>query len=316
MAIHRVRYGEAFPASCRSGALTIGNFDGVHLGHQALLGELCAQAALVQGPAVAMIFDPAPSQLLRPETHPAALTTQADRVELMHRHGASHVVVMQTTLELLRHTAREFFTDVIHRGAAAKTVVPGFNFAFGRGREGTVEVLNTLCQEVGMACVPASAFVIDGSPVSSSRIRADLLVGKITTATRLLGRPYRVEGTVGAGAGRGQKLGFPTANLGAVPVLVPGDGVYAVRVTLGGQTHAGAANVGANPTFGENVRKIEVHMLDFAGDLYGATLSVEFLDRLRDTRKFAGVEELLVQLRVDVAAARRVCNSFRMPQVD
>jgi riboflavin kinase / FMN adenylyltransferase len=306
MAIHSVRWNEPFPDACRRGALTIGNFDGVHRGHQALLAELRRQAELVAGPAVAMTFDPAPSQLLRPGTQPAALTTVADRTALMLAHGADQVLVMLTTHDLLQHTAREFFDTVIRSAVAPHTVVPGFNFAFGHNREGTLERLLTLCQEVNLTCVPVPPLLLGDQPVSSSRIRTELLAGNVKQAAELLGRPHRVCGRVVVGQRRGQTLGFPTANLEQVPTLVPGNGVYAVRALVAEQSFTGAANVGPNPTFGEFARKLEVHLSGFGGDLYGTELAVDFVERLRDTCKFASVAELVGQLQSDVDAARRL----------
>jgi riboflavin kinase/FMN adenylyltransferase len=305
MAIYPVSWNQTFPEVCRGGALTIGNFDGVHRGHQALLAELQQQARIVQGPAVAVTFDPPPSQLLRPDSTPAALTTVAERAELMQQCGADHVLILHTTLELLHLTAREFFDRVLHAGIGPRTLVPGFNFAFGRGREGTVDKLAAMCREVGLGFVQVPPLVWQGQPVSSSRIRSALVAGDVTLAADLLGRPYRLHGRVVPGQRRGQTLGFPTANLEQVPTVVPGNGVYAVRVQHAGRGWAGAANIGPNPTFLEQQRKLEVHLLDFQGDLYGAELVVEFVERLRDTRKFAGAAELVDQLRRDVAAVRQ-----------
>jgi riboflavin kinase/FMN adenylyltransferase len=309
MATHSVRWNDPFPPECRGGAVTIGNFDGVHKGHQALLAELHGQARAAGGPAVAVTFDPPPSQLLRPDKTPAALATVADRAALMQTHGADHVVILQTTLELLRHTAAEFFDALVVRGLSARVVVPGFNFAFGRNREGTVERLAQLCHEANLACVPVPPLALGGQPVSSSRIRDALLRGDVAVAAELLGRPHRVRGIVATGQRRGQTLGFPTANLDRVESLVPGDGVYAVRAEHAGRSWPAAANVGPNPTFGEHARKIEVHLLDFHGDLYGATLAVDFVARLRDTRKFAGPAELKAQLATDIAETRRLLEN-------
>jgi riboflavin kinase / FMN adenylyltransferase len=309
MAVYPVRWNEPFPNPSRSGALTIGNFDGIHRGHQALLEELRRQAGNVGGPAVAMIFDPPPVQLLRPGATPAALTTIGERTRLMMVHGADHVVVMNTTAELLQKTAREFFDGAIRTGLAAKAVVPGFNFAFGHDREGNAAMLKTLCDEAGLVCVAVPPLKVEGQPVSSSRIRATLLDGNVALAATLLGRPYSVTGTVVIGQRRGKSLGFPTANLDGIPTLVPGNGVYAVRVHYAGRIYAGAANIGPNPTFGEHQRKIEVHLLDFAGELYGATLTVDFVERLRDTRLFPGVTELVAQLNADIADARKLVEN-------
>jgi riboflavin kinase / FMN adenylyltransferase len=306
MAIYPVRWNEPFPDACRDGALTIGNFDGVHRGHQALLEELRLQAGNIGGPAVAMTLEPHPVQLLRPGTTPAALTTLDDRTRLMQAHGADHVIVLQTTAALLEQTARAFFDVAIRRGLRARAVVPGFNFVFGHNREGTAALLAELCREAGVVCTPVPPLHVDGLPVSSSRIRGELAAGNVAAAAMLLGRPYSLTGIVGTGQQRGHKIGFPTANLEEVATVVPGNGVYATVVHHAGRSWAGAANIGPNPTFGEQDRKIEVHLLDFAGELKGVTLTVEFLERLRETRRFAGAAELVAQLHADIAAARRI----------
>lgn len=309
MATHRVNWNEPFPSACRGGALSIGNFDGVHRGHQALMAELARQARLVNGPAVAMTFDPPPSHLLRPEATPAALTTLEDRAALMHQHGAEHVLVMRTTPELLRQTADDFFRNIVLDALGALATVPGFNFAFGRGREGTVERLAELCRAAGLACVPVPPLQMGGRAVSSSRIRGDLVRGDVADAARLLNRPYRIRGLVAVGQRRGNTLGFPTANLEGVATILPGNGVYAVHAWHEGRSWPAAAHVGPNPTFGEDARKIEVHLLDFTGNLYGASLAVDFVERLRETRRFSGPEDLISQLRADVLAARRVLGA-------
>jgi riboflavin kinase/FMN adenylyltransferase len=305
MAINSVSWNQDLPKDCQGGALSIGNFDGVHRGHQALLAELQHQARDLQGPAVALTFDPPPSQLLRPGSTPAALTTLAERVALMQRFGAEHVLIVSTTLELLQLTAQEFFDRVILHGILPRTLVPGFNFAFGRGREGTVGKLQAMCRDAGLDFVLVPPLDCQGQPISSSRIRQVLLEGNVTLAAELLGRLYQLHGRVVTGQHRGQTLGFPTANLEQVPTVVPGNGVYAVRVHHAGGVWAGAANIGPNPTFHEQQRKLEVHLLDFSGDLYGGQLVVEFVDRLRATRPFAGAGELVEQLQKDIAAVRQ-----------
>ncbi len=187
-----------------------------------------------------------------------------------------------------------------------RALVEGTNFGFGRGREGDVETLARLCEPAGIRLTVVPPVVFDGAEVSSSRVRSLLTDGSVREAAALLGRPYRMRGTVGAGQRRGEKLGFPTANLEQLRTLAPGDGVYAVAVPYQGKVWPGAANVGANPTFGENARKVEVHLIGFRGDLYGQTLAVDFLERLRDTRPFGSVAELVEQLRRDVAQAGQI----------
>ena len=301
--IYTINPDEPLAGACRGGALTIGNFDGVHRGHQELLAHLRRQAQALPGPAVAMTFDPHPLQLLRPQQFQPVLTTPADRAALLRAHGADCVLILRTTPALLGLSARAFFDRVIRTQVGARAVVPGFNFAFGHNREGTVDTLADFCRQAGLGFDLVPPLLLDGKPISSSRVRGELVRGDVRQAALLLGRPYRLHGTVGTGRRRGQGLGFPTANLEEVPTLVPGNGVYAARAWVGEAGWPAAANVGPNPTFGEHARKIEVHLIGFQGDLYGRTLAVDFLDRLRETRPFAGPEELAAQLRLDVERA-------------
>ena len=308
MALHTIHWDETPGEECRGGVVTIGNFDGVHRGHQALLAELCRQTDVVGGPAVALTFDPHPLQLLRPQQFQPMLTTLADRAALLQAHGATSVVVLRTTPELLQLSARTFFDEVICGRLAARTVVPGFNFGFGRNREGNVDTLAAFCRESGLGFVLVRPLELDGKPISTSRVKRELERGDVRQAAVLLGRPYRLRGVVGTGQRRGQKLGFPTANLEGVATLIPADGVYAVRAKVAGTVWAGAANIGPNPTFGEQARKLEVHLIDFKGDLYGRQIAVDFIERLRDTRPFASVDDLVRQLRADVDSARSLVS--------
>lgn len=294
------------PAACRGGAITFGNFDGVHRGHARLVVTVREQARQLGGPAVAITFDPHPLQLLRPEAFETVMTTPEDRAHLLRAAGADHVLALRTTPDLLQLSPEDFYTRVIHEGLGARAIVEGANFQFGRGRAGTVETLQTLSATHGARCTIVPAVLHNGQPISSSRVRRALMEGNIAEALELLGRPYRITGTVGVGARRGRTLGFPTANLELVATLIPGNGVYAVRVEHLTGTCAGAANIGPNPTFGEQARKLEIHLIDFDGDLYGTRLRVEFLSRLRETRPFAGVEELVRQLQQDVTMAREI----------
>jgi riboflavin kinase/FMN adenylyltransferase len=296
----------AAPEPCRGGVVTIGNFDGVHRGHQALVTEATRQARLLGGPAVAVTFDPHPLQLLRPEAFQPVLTTTEHRAELLHAAGADHVVILQTTPELLRLPARDFFDRVIRDQLQARALVEGYNFAFGKGREGTPDVLRSLCADSRLALTLVPPQEVLGKPASSSWVRAELLAGRLDVVFALLGRAYRLDGTVVAGRRRGATLGFPTANLDSICTLIPGNGVYAVRATHAGTAWPAAANVGPNPTFGEDARKIEVHLIDFSGDLYGQALAVEFVAKIRDTRPFGSVQELVAQVQADVARARAI----------
>ncbi len=285
------------------GAVTIGNFDGVHLGHQTLLAETVKQAQIAVGPSVAITFDPHPQQLLRPAGFLPLLTTLDQRACLLQEQGINHVLILRITDAFLQISARDFFERLVHGGLQARAIVEGFNFAFGRRREGTTDMLRTLANDAGIVVSLVKACESGGQPVSTSRVRAELLAGNVTNARQLLGRCYSVAGTVGVGQKRGRTLGFPTANLHHVATLIPADGVYAARVTLGSRSWPTAVNIGPNPTFAEADRKIKAHLIGFQGDLYNDTLRVEFVERIRATKTFSGAAELTHQLQRDIEQA-------------
>jgi riboflavin kinase / FMN adenylyltransferase len=303
MAVVPLRLHESAPGPIRGGIVAVGNFDGVHRGHAALIAN-ARELAGRTGSVVAVTFDPHPLVLLGPERYQPPLTTAAERVRLLQEVGADHVVVLQTTPELLRLSPEGFFQTILRQALGARGVVEGFNFRFGLDRAGSNETLRSLCAAAVIPFVEVPAFTLGDRPVSSSRVRDALGSGDVASATELLGRPYRLSGVVGTGARRGRTIGFPTANLEGVQTLLPADGVYAVTVTTDAGAFAGAAHVGPNATFGENARTVEAHLLDFSGDLYGQTLAVDFVARLRGTQAFAGVDALVEQIRQDVADAR------------
>ena len=212
-----------------------------------------------------------------------------------------HVDLEAHVLKLVDAFFEQIAVGLLH----AKALVEGFNFGFGKDRQGTIDVLRELCSEQGLKLTLIPPRQVQGVAVSSSRVRSELLAGRVDLVAEMLGRPYRINGMVGTGQKRGASLGFPTANLHSVKTLLPGNGVYAVRVLLEGTTWLGAANVGPNPTFGENERKVEVHLIGFKGDLYGQTLSVDFVRKIRDTKPFASVRELSAQIKRDIDAARK-----------
>jgi len=284
------------PPEYLGGALAVGNFDGVHRGHL----ELIAAAKRLGHPAIAVTFDPPPVALLHPPSIKPPLTTNEDRAARLHEAGADAVVMLRTNAGLLSLSPEAFFEDVIRHVFEAKAMAEGYNFRFGRKRAGDVETLRALCLQHAVALEVVPPVLDGGEPISSSRIRTALANGDVTGAARWLGRPYSLTGTVETGAKRGRTIGCPTANLGGIRTLIPKHGVYAGRVG----EHLAAVNVGPNPTFGEFAQKVEVHLLDFTGDLYGKELRLEFVRRLRDTRPFAGATELIEQLKRDVEAVR------------
>jgi len=301
-----VRSLENLAPELRGGAVTIGNFDGVHRGHARIVERLVAQAKRVAGPAIVFTFDPHPLALLKPEIVPVPMTRIERKAKLLGDLGVTAVVCYPTDWALLSLEAKEFFDLILRERLGAKAVVEGPNFHFGRGRTGNVEVLRKLCGEAAITLEVVEPLAIDGEMISSSRVRGLIQSGEVGKANQLLTQPYQLSGVVGRGAQRGAKIGFPTANLERVDTALPGAGVYAGRAWVDGRSYAAAVNVGPNPTFGEQALKIEAHLIDFAGNLYDQPLQIDFLDRLRDIHSFPSVDALVAQLRNDVEAARRV----------
>jgi len=299
-----IRLTPAAAVPVPGGYVAIGNFDGVHRGHQAMLARLTDRARAAARPSVAVTFDPHPIALLRPEALPPGLSSLADRATLLKDCGVDAVIVLPTSWELLRLTATEFFERVVRDRLKAAGLVEGPNFTFGKDRGGNVTLLRQLCSHAGMTLDVIEPVTIDGQWVSSSVIRSLLMDGDVNDAVALLGRPYRLTGRVVTGAQRGAALGFPTANLSDLKTVIPGPGVYAGRTEIDGQPYPAAIHIGPNPTFGEAVLKVEVHVIGFDGNLYGRVMSADFHRRLRDVRRFDSVDELRVQLTQDIVAAR------------
>lgn len=314
------------PDELRGGAVTIGNFDGVHRGHARIVERLNAQARRVGGAALVFTFDPHPVRLLRPETAPPPLTWTDRKAQLLVELGIDSMIAYPTDEALLRLSAREFFDEIVRGQLDARAMVEGPNFCFGRDRTGTIEVLQQFTAEAGMQLEVVEPVEIDGDYVSSSRVRQLISAGEVAAAAHLLTRPYRIRGMVAHGAARGVKIGFPTANVEAIDTLLPAAGVYAgvawvaaastadslppsqTRFPQGeGRTgYPAAINIGPNPTFGEHAIKVEVHLIGWHGSLYGEPLEVDFVARLRDVQKFSGLDALKAQLARDVAESKRL----------
>lgn len=306
-----IRDLSALSGDMRSGAVAIGNFDGVHHGHARIVARLIAKARQVGGPAVVFTFDPHPVRLLRPAEAPPPLTWTDRKAELLAELGVDSIIAYRTDEALLRLTDRQFFDEIVRGRIAARAMVEGPNFFFGRDRMGTIDVLRKLTAEAGMSLEVVEPVVIDGEIVSSSRVRRLLAAGRVDEARRMLTRPYRIRGMVTHGVGRGARIGFPTANLDAIDTLLPGVGVYAGQAVAHAGRWPAAIHVGPNPTFAEHALKVEVHLIGFDGQLYGEPLEADFVARLRDIRPFAGAEELREQLACDVLAARRVHDEWQ-----
>jgi riboflavin kinase/FMN adenylyltransferase len=280
-----------------------GNHDGVHLGHQALIRRTHGYAQAHGLRALALTFDPHPMALLAPARAPVPLTTLARRCELLRLAGADDVAVEAFTPELASLAPEVFLRGLMQRGARAFVVGP--DFRFGKDRAGDVALLERFGQENGLAVMVEQPVLVDGMRVSSSAVREAVAAGDVVRARTLLGHVAELAGSVVVGQQRGRTLGFPTANLAPEPVLQPADGVYAVVARVLGESAVmnGVANIGVRPTLTAG-RSVEVHLFDFAGDLYGKSLRVGFLSRIRDERKFSSLEALRAQIGLDCEAAR------------
>ncbi len=298
------------PEHFRGGAVTIGNFDGVHRGHATLVDRLKQLASKFDGAAIVFTFDPHPVRILRPDQAPPPLTWTNRKADLLAELGVDAVVAYPTTRELLELEYDEFFTRLMVDKLAARAMVEGPNFFFGRGRKGTIDSLGQLCNIHEIDLHILDPLKDADEYISSSRIRGLIRVGDVDLARQFLTHPYRIRGMVTHGAARGASLGFPTANLDAIDTLIPAPGVYAGRTYIDSRPHWSAVHIGPNPTFAETVPKVESHVLDFDGSIYGHPVELDFISRLRDIRPFESVTELTARLEKDVAATRRTARNF------
>ena len=284
-------------------AVTIGAFDGVHLGHQSLFRKLREQAQQHAAGSLAITFDPDPAEVV--STNPPPYLSDLDqKIELIAAQGIDELCVMHFDARIKNMTAQEFM-DAVVRAATVVELVVGHDFAMGHDRHGTRTVLEAYAQQHGFAFAVAEELRLDGQGVSATRIRRLLTQGDVTGAARLLGRAPCIRGPVVEGDKRGRLIGFPTANLGLQQRwAIPADGVYVAYTHLAGEKKPSAVNIGMRPTFDAKQRTIESHILDFSGDIYGQEIGVEFLQRLRGEQKFSGIEEIREQIGRDVQAAR------------
>ena len=294
-------------------ALTLGVFDGVHLGHRHLMGRLLAAAARLQLTPVVVTFRNHPLTVLQPDVSLALLTTLEERLELLRATGVEHVTAITFTRDLSLLSAEEFVLALKQELGLAHLVV-GPDFAMGYRRSGTIPVLEELGRRYGFSVEAADLLTVDGAASNSTAIRAALVVGDVELAARYLARPYGISGTVERGEGRGVGLGFPTANVLVEPDrALPADGVYAAWLTVDEVSYRAAASIGTKPTFRAlGPREVEAHALDFSGDLYGHRVRLEFTHRLRGQEQFASVEALVQQMHQDVAAVRELLPQTRM----
>lgn len=289
--------------------LAIGVFDGVHLGHQAVIARAVEDARREAGAAAVVVtFHPHPLKVLRPQAAPRLLTSTPHKYQFFAALGATHCLVLPFDAAFAATPPDAFITALARAGRPLREVCVGFNWSFGRGRAGNLDLLTRLGEQHGFAVVGLPSVSVDGETVSSTLIRQAVERGDLENAARLLGREFSVLGTVTPGQQLGRQLGFPTANLAAHNEQFPPDGVYAVEADWRGDTYPGVANLGVRPTLAQpgGERLLELHLFDFARDIYGEDVEVRFRKFLRPERKFAGLEELRAQIARDAAAARSV----------
>ncbi len=291
--------------------LAIGVFDGVHPGHQAVIEHALADARTAGGQAVVVTFDPHPQRVIRPEAAPLLLTCTRHKIDLLRDLGVAHLLLVHFDHEFSRTAPEDFVRALAASSRPLKGIVVGREWTFGRDRAGNVVMLKKLGRELGFTVVTIPPVTFGEQTVSSTAIRQALQNSDLDMASRLLGRPFSVLGVVEHGDHLGTKLGFPTANLDTRCEQFPPDGVYAVTATFGGNVLPGVVNVGVRPTIssGTGTRKIEVHLLDFRGGIYGEEVEVVFHERLRGEEKFDGLESLRAQIRRDIARTREVLSA-------
>jgi riboflavin kinase/FMN adenylyltransferase len=284
----------------------IGNFDGVHLGHRAILKAAIDRARAAGGTAFALTFDPLPAKLLVPERAPQLILVPEDKLELLRLSGIDGVIVLNFTRELSRLTPREFVRDYLLKKIGAREVVVGHSVSFGHDRAGNAAVMVELGREFGFDTTVVGPVKVGGIEVSSTKVRELIREGDLRGAAKLLGRYHFLHGTVVRGRERGRTIGFPTANIESATECVVPDGVYATRVILDEGAYGSITNIGMRPTFSESARAIEAHIFDFNRDIYGRQVKLELIERIRPERKFDSVEALKNQIALDLSKAREI----------
>jgi riboflavin kinase/FMN adenylyltransferase len=305
--MQRLTLAGGIPEAFKGSIVALGNFDGFHLGHQAVVSRAVARAFHERRRAIVATFDPHPVAFFRPDVPPFRLTTLDQREALFAHAGADAMMVFEFGPALASMDAEEFVAEVLGRQIGAAGVITGDDFSFGKGRRGDAALLARVGAEHGIGAEAVAQVVLEGERISSGRIREALIDGDIGFATRMLSRDYAIEGVVQRGDQRGRELGYPTANLGLGDYQRPRYGIYAVRVTLDDASeHPGVASLGVRPTFDPPEELLEAHLFDFDGDLYGRRIEVALHAFVREERKFETVGDLVAEMREDEAAARRL----------
>jgi len=288
--------------------ITIGNFDGVHLGHQKLIKDLVVRADAIGGTPIVYTFDPHPLQVLAPNNAPLQIQTLDQKLAVIESLGIPLAVLIPFNMELAQISARDFAEKILWERLRPREIYVGPNFAFGNRRQGSFNLLKEIGEEKGFLTGKIHQVQFRGNRVSSTAVRQALISGHVGLARRLLARPFALVGTVSHGTGIGVRFNFPTANLETPNELIPRRGVYVTLTTIDGRRHRGVTNIGYRPTVNKNedaALSIETHLLDFSRDIYGREITLEFLIRLRDERRFSGEQELIRQITIDIGRARR-----------
>lgn len=297
----------------RNPVATIGNFDGVHRGHLTLFDMVKQRAAMINGESVVITFDPHPLKVMKPGNGPPLITPTEQKLSLIKAAGIEIIFCIPFTRNFASISAREFVQNILLDGIGIREIVVGYDYSFGRGREGNIELLKEMGQTGGFLVHVAEPVHIGNRLVSSTAIRELLQEGNLPDAKLLLGRDYQISGQVVKGMNRGGRLlGFPTANLDPIDELVPRVGVYAVHVVIDDTVFEGVTNIGYNPTFGKGPFSVETHILDFERDLVGKDIIIRFKKRLRNEKKFASIDELSDQIRKDVLTAKKLFSGHQV----
>jgi riboflavin kinase/FMN adenylyltransferase len=292
--------------------ITIGNFDGVHIGHQALFHEVIEKADAIDGTSIVMTFEPHPVRVLKQNGHPPLITLYEQKLELIESSGIDVLICIPFTMEFAAISAKEFVEDILLARIGMKAIVVGQDYTFGKNRQGNLDLLQTYAKTLGFEVIVADWIqTLNKNPdrISSTRTRELVMAGKVNEAQKLLGRHYQIRGIVTTGRNRGGRLlGFPTANIILHDELCPKTGVYAVTVECRNSRHKGVANIGYCPTFGDQVFSVEVHILDFNENIYDHKIRVNFVQRIRDEKKFSNISELSDQIKKDIVKTRKILS--------
>jgi riboflavin kinase/FMN adenylyltransferase len=305
-----IRKVEYITQEYRDSNVTIGNFDGIHLGHQEILKKTVKESKEANRKSIVITFDPHPKKVIHPERRPFfLLSTLEEKLRLIESFNIDIVILISFTAQFSKTTAEEFVRNILWDKLHLNKLFIGYDYAFGKNKVGNAAFLRTFGEKLGFQVEEIGAVMIDDTIVSSTNARLSILEGDVRGASRMLARPYNMSGNVVKGFRRGTEIGFPTANIESEKVI-PAEGVYAIIAEVEGNRHQGVINIGYNPTFGNEELSMEVHLLDFQGDIYEKTIDIQFIDRLRDEIKFDSPDKLVVQIKKDIDRAKEILAPY------